>query len=167
MKKTCKSLSLALVLAVCAGSAFATQVEEHMSLPLPPAKVWKLIGDYNALPAWHPVVASSSISEGKDNVVGAVRSLATQDGAKITEKLTAYQAKAGGGSYSYEFVESPIPVNNYKATLSVKPEGKGSKVSWVGSFDPKPEVTEAKAKEIIGGIYKAGFEGIRSKLGVK
>jgi mxaD protein len=167
MKKICKSLSLALVLAAGAGSALATQVEEHMSLPLPPAAVWKLMGDYNALPAWHPVVASSSISEGKDNVVGAVRSLTTQDGAKITEKLTAYKTKAGGGSYSYRFVESPIPVNNYQATLSVQPEGKGSKVSWVGKFDPKPEITEDKAKEIIGGIYKAGFEGLRGKLGVK
>ena len=42
--------------------------------------------------------------------------LTLKDGGKILEKLT----KTGKNSYSYEIIESPLPVKNYAATLTAK-----------------------------------------------
>jgi len=137
-------------------------VKESATLAAPPAAVWKVIGDYAALHQWHPVVAASEITKGKDNVRGAVRTLTTKDGARIVEELLAYDGK--GHSMRYRFLESPLPVTDYVSTLAVKPEGKGSRIVWKGEFNPTRDVDDAKAKAIFAGIYRAGFDGVRAKL---
>lgn len=144
-------------------AAPALEVEETATVAAPPAAVWKVIGDFAGLHQWHPAIASSEISKGKDNTRGAVRTLTTQDGAKIVEELLAYDGK--GHSMRYRFLESPMPVKDYVSTLSVKPAGKGSRIVWKGEFRPVGDITDAKAREIFVGIYRAGFDGARAKLG--
>lgn len=144
-------------------AAPALQVEETTTLAASPAAVWKVIGDFAGLHEWHPAIASSEISKGKDNVRGAVRTLTTKDGAKIVEELLAYDSK--GHSMHYHFLESPMPVTNYSSTLAVKPEGKGSRIIWKGKFNRTAEVDDVAAKKIFVGIYRAGFDGVRAKLG--
>lgn len=139
------------------------KVEETVTVAAPPAAVWKVIGDFAALHEWHPAIASSEISRGKDNVRGAVRTLTTQDGAKIVEELLAYDTK--GHSMRYRFLESPMPVTDYVSTLAVKPEGKGSRIVWKGEFNRAGDVDDAAAKNIFVGIYRAGFDGVHAKLG--
>lgn len=129
----------------------------------PPAAVWKVVGGYGALQEWHPAVAAAEISKGKDNARGAVRTITTKDGAKIVEELLAYDDK--GRSMRYRIVESPLPVKDYVSTLAVKAEGKGSRIVWKSEFQRAGEVDDAKAKEIVAGIYRAGFDGARAKLG--
>ena len=62
-------------------------------------------------------------------------------------------------SYTYEIVESPLPVQNYRSTISVSAEGSGTKVDWRGSFDAKG-ASDADAEGVISGIYKAGLDEI-------
>lgn len=140
------------------------EVRETASLAAPPAAVWKLIGPFGGLHGWHPAVADTRISRGKDNVPGAVRDITVKDGAHIVEELLAYDGK--GRSMRYRIVESPIPVKNYSATLRVRPEGKGSRVVWVGRFEATGEGQEArdKARALFSDIYKAGFDGLRTRL---
>jgi mxaD protein len=153
-------LSAACTTAVAAPTV---TVEETAMVDAPPAAVWKAIGNYAGLHEWHPAIAASEITKGKNNLRGAVRNLTTKDGAKIVEELLAYDGK--GRSMTYRFLESPIPVKDYVATLAVKPEGKGSRIVWKGEFSPVG-IEDAKAKEIFVGIYRAGFDGARAKLGV-
>lgn len=146
-----------------ASAAPTLKVEETATLAAPPAAVWKLIGDYAALHDWHPVVASTEITKGRNNARGAVRALTTKDGAKIVEELLAYDAKRR--SMRYRFLESPLPVKTYVATLAVEPQGKGSRMVWKSVFTRTADVDDAKAKDIFVGIYRAGFDGVRAKLG--
>jgi hypothetical protein len=157
------AVTILLAASFTAVAAPALKVEESVALAAPPAAVWKIIGDYAGLHQWHPVVASTEISKGKDNVRGAVRTLTTKDGAKIVEELLAYNGK--GHSMRYRFLESPIPVTDYVSTLAVKPDGKGSRIVWTGEFNRTDKIDDAKAKEIFVGIYRAGFDGVRAKLG--
>lgn len=153
-------LSVSVTAAVAAPNL---KVEETTTLAAPPAVVWKVIGDYAGLHGWHPAIASTEITKGKDNVLGAVRKLTTKDGAKIVEELLAYDAK--GYSMRYRFLESPMPIKDYVAVLAVKPEGKGSRIVWKSEFNRTGDVDDAKAKDIIIGVYHAGFDGVRAKLG--
>lgn len=156
--------SVALLGIFSAASVFAGQkltVDESITLSAKPAEVWKVVGNYGKLEGWHPVVAKTEITQGTNNKVGAVRAIETKDGAKIVEKLLNYDARKM--SMSYKFIESPLPVTDYKSTLSVVAAGEGSKVVWKGSFKANG-VEDAKAREIFIGIYKAGFEGLSKQF---
>jgi len=158
-------MSLALLGLFSTASAFAGQrlrVDENVILAAKPAEVWKVLGDYGKLNAWHPVIAKTDITSGTNNQVGAIRVLETKDGAKIVEELLSYDARKM--SMRYKFIESPLPVSDYQSSLSVVRSGKGSRVVWKGSFRAKG-VADAKAREIFIGIYQAGFDGLRQKFG--
>jgi mxaD protein len=146
-----------------ATAAPALHVEESATFTAPPAVVWKFIGNFSSL-GWHPVVAETTIVQGKDNQKGAVRSIKTQDGAVIVEKLQARDARKL--RLRYEIVESPLPVSGYVSELQVVPAGQGSRVVWKSDFNAvrSAEVDDTKARDIISGIYKAGFDGLRAKL---
>lgn len=157
----------ALVGALSASSALAASlhVEESIVLAARPAAVWKKIGNFSGLPGWHPAVAKSEIIKGKNNRQGAVRAIETGDGAKLVEELLAYDGKQA--TMRYRIVESPLPVRGYVSTLSVQSSGEGSRVVWQSSFDAvhSDTVDDAKAREIVAGIYKAGFAGLKKALG--
>ena len=65
-------------------------------------------------------------------------------------------------NYTYTILESPLPVEAYKSTISVRPSGEGSKVIWAGEFKAKG-ADDAKAEATIAGIYEAGLKGIADK----
>ena len=94
----------------------------------------------------------------KDGVT--FRTLSLKGGGTILEKQTNWDNKAK--TYSYTIEESPLPVANYKATLSVKPKGSGSEVLWISNFNAKG-ADDAKASSTIGGIFDAGLTGIEAK----
>ena len=69
---------------------------------------------------------------------------------------------------TYRINASPFPVTDYIATLAVAPSGKGSNITWQSQFKRDPvdkDVDDGKAKEIVAGMYKAGFNGLRTALG--
>lgn len=162
-------LACTLGLGLLAGAASAAgnlHVEETTTLDAPPAVVWQAIGKFSSL-AWHPVVAQTQLTAGQDNKKGAVRKVTTRDGAVIVEKLQALDA--GARRMRYEIVESPLPVAHYVSTLSVQAAGKGSRITWKSDFDAvhSEAVDDAKAKDLVAGIYKAGFDGLREQLASK
>ena len=89
------------------------------------------------------------------------RRLTTQDGGVLLEKLNDLDNDKM--SYSYDIVESPLPVQGYSSTISVADEGGKAKVIWRSSFEPKGASAEEAAK-VIGGIYDAGLESIAAKV---
>ena len=143
-----------LALATSSLAAGGLSVSREVTVDRAPATVWKLVGDFNALDVWLPPVQRST-STGVPTQPGALRVLALANNASVTEKLTAYSSARH--TYSYAFIESPLPVKNYVATieLSAAADGK-TRVKWHSTFDAHG-VTDDQAREAIEGIYNAGL----------
>ena len=138
--------------------AFALEVTKSADIPASPETVWKTIAEFCSIGQWHPAVekCDPSTKDGKN-----FRAIALKGGGVIEEEQTA--TSDADMSYSYKILESPLPVTNYKSTIKVEKSGSGSKVTWMGTFDAKG-APDAKAEEVIGGIYEAGFKGIAEKV---
>ncbi|MFO1435876.1 MAG: SRPBCC family protein [Gammaproteobacteria bacterium] len=141
-------------IALCNGALI---VEREAVINASPQKVWKMIGNFNHLDVWHPAVANSTLV-GDGATPGDIRTLTLGDGATITEKLVAIDS----ASYTYSIEASPLPVEHYVSTLSVKADDNGgSIVKWSSTFDAKG-APDDKAKDVIAGIYVAGLGRLSS-----
>ncbi len=148
-------LSLFMVGSHAAGGAL--NVSKQIVLDVQPSTAWALLGDFNGLNRWHPAVAASDLSgDGRNN--GAKRVLTLGDGAKINETLVDYNDS--GMAYTYKITESPLPVSDYVSTIKVEPNDKGtSTVTWSSNFN-SAGVDDAKAVEIISGVYDGGLQAL-------
>ena len=124
-------------------------VSREAVLKANPETVWKMIGNFNHLDVWHPVVVDSKLTGS-----GETRVLTLGNGANITEKLLAHSDDKM--SYTYAIMESPLPVKEYVSTISVDRTNEGSIVKWTSTFNAS-DVTDEKAIEVISGIYEAGL----------
>jgi hypothetical protein len=150
---------LAAGLLVCAATpAFAVDVTRSVEVATNPAKTWEAIGHFCGIGVWHPAVAKCEL--GVRNAK-PLRTLSLKGGGTIVEEETARSDR--GMSYSYAILESPLPVADYKSTISVKEHGTGSTISWTGNFKAKG-ASDAKASEVIAGIYDAGLGALKAKL---
>ncbi|HEY5703822.1 MAG TPA: SRPBCC family protein [Gammaproteobacteria bacterium] len=134
------------------------KVKVETELDQAPQEVWDLIGGFDALPDWHPAVEKSELEE-----EGSMRRLSLVGGGTIVEKLE--KKSDNERVYSYSIVESPLPVANYKATISVKDDGSGkAKVEWSGEFTASG-ASENDAVAVIEGIYQAGLDNLKKMFG--
>jgi hypothetical protein len=129
-------------------------VKRSAQLAADAASVWRRIGDFARLDAWHPAVAACVLEPGGG---APVRKLTTVDGAVLRERLIA--ASQADMTYSYSILDGPLPVADYQATLSVAPAGGGSVVVWTSTFRARGATDEAAAG-VIGGIYEAGLKAL-------
>jgi hypothetical protein len=138
-------------------TAEALEVKKRREAPGTPAAVWAMVGDFCAIKSWHPTVADC-VEETEGDVV--FRTVTLKDGGKIKEKLT----EKGDTSYSYEIVESPLPVKNYKATLRIGEDDEENRVEivWQATFDDEGASGD-DAKKKITGILNDGVAGIKGK----
>lgn len=138
-----------------------TKVNLSTKLAVPAKQVWDLIGNFNALPDWHPAVERSEIEE-EEGGKGTIRRLHLLGGGTIVERLE--QLDESQHLYKYEILEGPLPVANYHATLSVRETGDGCEVEWSTEFEPKGAAEETAAATIQG-IFDAGLENLRKMFG--
>ncbi len=131
----------------------------------PPDMVWETIKDFDGLHKWHPAVATTEFTKGKDNAKGSVRVLTTKDGAKITEELLSHSDKAM--NYRYRIIESPLPVTDYVSTIKVVKSAGGSTVVWNAHFKAKQGSSDEDAKKSVDGIYTSGLDNLKALLNPK
>ena len=129
------------------------EVTESVSVAADANAAWELIGDPSALAEWHPAIDSSEVEND-------LRHLILGDGGRIEERIT----EQSGRSYSYEFIESPLPVGGYSSRLSVEPSDRGATISWSSTFEAQG-ASESEAEELIAGIYRAGLDAVAQRLG--
>lgn len=120
-------------------------------------QVWNLIGHFNALPDWHPGVESSELKN-----AGQMRKLSLAGGGTIIEKLERVDNNTR--TYSYTIEDSPLPVKNYRAVLTVHDEDDGCSVEWSSEFDAAG-VPENDAMKAIQDVYQAGFDNLKKMFG--
>jgi hypothetical protein len=125
--------------------------------------LWAQFGGWCAIAEWHPAVKSCEESKEGD---AEFRTLTLQDGGKIKEKLV----DKGASSYRYAIVESPLPVKNYEAQFTVTPDDDDLdevNIVWAATYDAADGKDDTEARKTIDGIFKAGIDNIKSKLGDK
>jgi hypothetical protein len=149
--------AVASLAAMAATPALALSVTRSAEVAAPPAKVWAVIGEFCGIADWHPAIEKCELSKKGDK---EIRTLSLKGGGTLVEELVS----RGNDRYNYTYaiVEGPLPVENYKSTISVRPSGAGSKVIWAGEFKAKG-ADDAKAQATIAGVYEAGLKGIADK----
>lgn len=153
-------MSAAIIGLALADPAVALEVTKSRDIDAPPAAVWAFVGDFCAIGRWHPQVERCILStdEDDDTVRVQLRGLVIEGGkGTIVEVETARDEAAM--TYSYSFVQGPLPVAAYNASLAVRPNGAGSTVIWSGTFDAAG-VSDTQAVAEITGIYERGLAGI-------
>jgi len=138
----------------------ALEVSRSRDIPVRPDAVWALIGDFCAIQLWHPQVQRCVLSndDDDDGIRAQIRGLVVKGGqGTIVEVETARDEP--GMSYSYSFIQGPLPVRAYNATLAVRPNGTGATVIWSATFDADG-MSDAEAVADITGVFDAGLAGI-------
>jgi len=128
--------------------------------------VWRVVRDFNGLPAWHPLIVDSRIENAQPaDKVGCVRAFRLRDGGFIREQLLSlsdYEYQC-----TYSILESPMPLANYVATLKLTPVTDGNRTfaEWSAEFDCD-EVRERELAQSIGqGVFQAGFDALKARFG--
>jgi hypothetical protein len=127
--------------------------------------VWDKIRDFNALPAWHPSIADSHIENGEpSDKVGCVRNFNLKDGGNIREQLLTlsdvdYQC-------TYSILISPMPLENYQATLRLVPitDGNRTFAEWTAEFSCQPEDEDTLVNDIGNNVFQAGFDALKKRF---
>ncbi|MEB0204375.1 SRPBCC family protein [Pseudomonas sp. CCC3.1] len=127
-----------------------------IDIPASADQVWQLVGGFNSLPDWLPMIVKSEAGEG-----GRLRRLQTEDGTVIVERLEGFDN--AGKTYCYSITEGPFPVTDYLATLLVEAHGDASRVTWSGRFTPAG-ISEAEAQALFQGVYQGGLDALRANF---
>ena len=131
----------------------------------PVGKVWAVIRDFNALPAWTPFAAESRIEQGaKADEVGCIRNFRLKNGGRIRERLLALSDY--DFSIVYAILDSPMAVESYVATLRLFPvtDGDRSYAEWSAEFDCPPEREASLVAEIGRGVFLAGLKALQNRF---
>jgi hypothetical protein len=142
------ALAAIAVLGVTTVSAFALDSNVTMTSSISTDALWKKVGDFCGIAAWHPAIEKCVLSAD-----GKQRTLSLKGGGTIVEALENWDA--ANRSYRYTILSGPLPVANYHSTIGVAADPKGSALKWTGTYDAKG-ASDADAKKAIDGVYEAG-----------
>ena len=130
------------------------------------ARVWERLRDFNALPRWHPTIRDSRIEDALPaDKVGCIRNFNLQNGDNIREQLL------GLSDYdmfcTYSILESPMPLEDYVATLRLTPITDGDRcfAEWSAEFSCDPDVEEDLVDGIGRDVFQVGFDALKRHFG--
>jgi len=129
------------------------------------ADVWRVVRDFNGLPNWTPFATESRIEQGQSaDQVGCIRNFRLRDGGVIRERLLALSDY--DLSMSYAILESPMPVEDYIASLSLTPitDGNRTFAEWQADFDCAPEREAALVQQIGTNLFQAGLTALKQRF---
>ena len=141
-----------------------TRIYTSSVIDAPVGSVWDAIRDFNALPAWHPLIAESRI-EGAlaADKVGCVRSFRLVDGGALREQLLTLSDRDYQCTYS--ILDSPMPLTNYIATLKLTPitDGDRTFAEWSAEFDCELAKERELVEDIGQGVFQVGFDALKQR----
>ena len=129
-------------------------------------RVWERVRDFNALPRWHPRIRDSRIEDALPaDKVGCIRNFNLQNGDNIREQLL------GLSDYdmfcTYAILESPMPLEDYVATLRLTPITDGDRcfAEWSEEFSCDPDVEGDLVDGIGRDVFQGGFDALKRHFG--
>ena len=142
------------------------QVYTSSVINAPAARVWERVRDFNGLPKWHPRIRDSRIEDALPaDKVGCIRHFHLQNGDMIREQLL------GLSDYdmfcTYSILESPMPLEDYIATLRLTPvtEGDRTFIEWSAEFSCDPADESDLVTGIGGDVFQIGFDALKRHFG--
>ncbi len=134
-------------------------VYESGIISAPRQQVWEHIRDFNALPKWHPAIATSQLEGGAG--VGVVRHFFLVGGGELREKLLGLSDQEC--SCSYTILESPMPLTNYLATLKLYPitTTQETFMEWYAYFDATDLASGAETVQTVHNVFASGIESLQ------
>lgn len=129
------------------------RVQRMVELTADRDTVWARIGGFGSIADWHPLIASAELTEIDGDTF---RHLGTTDDELFFERLI----ETGPHHMTYEMVEGPLPVSDYRSTLSCVAEASGCRVFWSAYFEPTEEA-ERVSDNIVGTFYEIGLRALR------
>jgi mxaD protein len=146
------------------------KVDQTVVIAAKPDAVWKVVGDFAGIGTWHPDVAKSVGSGG--NTTGGSRKVTLKSGGTLDEGLDEMNAEAH--SYSYRMSDpdlKALPVSSYSATLTVSPDGDGSKVEWLARFyrgdtgnEPPEALSDEAGRTAMNRYFADGLKGLKARV---
>jgi len=171
MNKLFAALLLSVIgmpLAATAAIDETIRVKETIEINAPADKVWAVVGNFGDM-SWHPAIAKTEITGGKNNEADARRVLTLKDGGTINEVLTARDD--AGMTMKYDITESVLPVREYSATIQVQSADGKTTVLWKSMFKRKDPANppaagqdDKTAKDTITNIFKTGLENLKKSV---
>lgn len=128
-------------------------------------EVWAAIRDFNGLPNWHPRMVTSEIEGGgPSSEIGCVRKFQVASGATLREKLLAMSDK--DYSITYTILETPQPISNHTATLTLIPVTDGDRTCaiWSATFDAPADEADEIAKGMGANVFQGGFDALKKRF---
>jgi carbon monoxide dehydrogenase subunit G len=110
-----------------------------------PDEVWEKVGDFGGIGDLFPALESFQL-EGDDRLLGMF-------GMQIRERLVSRSDETRTITYS---IVDGVPVESHQATITVEPDGDGSKVIW--SYSVLPD----EMAPIFGDTYKGALAALES-----
>ena len=142
-----------------ADPASALTVEKTVTVAVAPVKAWDAIKDLCGIAKWHPSVVSCQLSQ----VDGVIReTIALDPSGTIVDKFIRRDVKRM--AVTYGLISSPLPVQDYISTISVTPQGKGTRIRWVGTFNPQKGIPDDDATSWVSDIYEDGLKALSKSL---
>ncbi|KIP98638.1 MULTISPECIES: SRPBCC family protein [Pseudomonas] len=128
-------------------------------------QTWQVLRQFGGIATWHPAIARSEMEDGRsERAVGAIRRLVLTDGAVLRERLLSMDET--DMSLSYQFEESPLPLDNYRAQVRVLGADDGSRcvVEWKATFDVREAGTTAHFEGVINELIIGGHNSLAAFL---
>ena len=117
--------------------------EVDVTIAAAPDEVWKKVGDFGGVGELFPGVESFRL-EGDERIIGMF-------GMEIRERLLARDEENRVITYS---VVGGVPLETHTATISVEPDGAGSRVVW--AYDVTPD----EMAPIFGDTYRGALTSL-------
>ena len=132
----------------------------------PVSAIWPVLRRFDSVAEWSSGVASAEMEGGDPcDRIGAIRKLVLPDGGVIRETLLALDDRRC--SFTYDIIESPLPIWNYVASQHFHPVTMGNQTfaTWEVRFAVEDEDAEAMAEVVGVGIFENGFRNMQDYFG--
>ena len=128
--------------------------------------VWRTVGNFNGLPAWHPLVKHSLLESAPGGVGRRVTIGGDATGQReLEERLVSFNASAR--EYAYTIISGPVPFTDYIGRFSVAPRTNDRcGFEFRARFRTKAEYSDTEATARIRDFYQAGIDNLVAMFGV-
>ena len=126
--------------------------------------VWQAVRAFDRVAAWNPGVDEAVLESGEPTATGTIRSLQIPDGTLFRETLLAHSDHEH--FYTYDILESPLPVTNYISThrfIPVTHSGQTLSI-WEADFGCASDVANEMDNVVGDAIFINGMTGLNQYL---
>jgi hypothetical protein len=142
------------------------EVYRSAVIAAPVRRVWALVRDFDAMPAWNAAIRSSVIENGPADRIGCRRVLTFDDGSVWIHELTGLCDNEM--TIAYAIGGTPpgtrTPMRDYRAVIHLEPviDGDQCFMAWRATLETDhEEAVRARAQA----VFQAGFDGLKRYFG--